>query len=137
MPLVDRFEIANARRGLRSGRLVRPRRSVSLRSRFSGIETAIARRLSTEVRKTARLIAVDAAERIEPGPDPIHLSEAIHVERDAPAAYRVVAGDGDAFYGHILEHGSVKMAPRPFLIPAMDAQTDDAVRRARAALRGL
>lgn len=133
----DRRELRNAERLVASGRAKSIGKSVSLRSRFPEISAKIARRVSTEMRHTANLIAEDAASRINPGPDPIHLAEEIHVEREAPATYRVVAGGGGAYYGHILEHGSVHAAPRPFLIPALDAQREGAVRRTTAILRGL
>lgn len=134
---IDRRELRNAERLLASGRARPLGTSVSLKSRFPEIEAKIARRISTEMRHTANLIAEDAASRIHPGPDPIHLAEEIHVDREAPATYRVVAGGGGAYYGHILEHGAVHMAPRPFLIPALDAQREGAVRRTTAVLRGL
>lgn len=34
----------------------------------------------------------------------------------------------DAFYAHMVEFGTVKMSPRPFLRPAFDTKKDDAVR---------
>ena len=40
--------------------------------------------------------------------------------------YAVIAGDFDAFYGHIVEHGSTQNPPHPFLIPAFEAVRDRA-----------
>lgn len=137
MGISDRIALAWGKHAITSGRVRRPGKSVSLRSRFPGIEARIARRISTEMRHTARLIAADAVQRIHPGPNPVHLADEIHVEREAPASYLVVAGERDAYYGHILEHGSVQAAPRPFLLPALEAQKPDALARTRAILRGI
>lgn len=135
--LVDRFTLGQASRALSTGRATRPGKSVKLTSRFPGIGTSIARRLSTEMRHTAQLIAEEAESRLNVGPPDIHLMEHLHVVREAPATYAVIAGDEEAFYGHIVEHGGLHSAPRPFLVPALDAQKADAVARATAILRGL
>lgn len=49
------------------------------------------------------------------------LRDAIHVE-DTEEGISVVAGDTDAFYGHIVEHGGVTTPARPFLIPAYESE---------------
>lgn len=61
------------------------------------------------------------------------LRDAIHIERKAAGEYDVVAGDSEAFYGHIVEHGSVHTPPRPFLVPAGEEAKREI--RARAATR--
>src|SRR3954462_6851228 len=65
------------------------------------------------------------------------LRDAIHVEKDGFASHAVVAGNGQAFYGHIVEHGSVKMPPHPFLIPALEESRAEIEAAAAAALRKL
>ncbi len=93
---------------------------VTLDSRLPGIAAGLQPKVSQAVKKGAQLIAEDAGERVSRGPDPHHIGDDIHVQRSGPAEYAVVAGREETFYGHILEHGSVKMAPRPFLVPAAD-----------------
>jgi HK97 gp10 family phage protein len=47
------------------------------------------------------------------------LRNAIHVAR-GDRGFEVRAGNNEAFYGHIVEHGSTYAAPHPFLIPALE-----------------
>lgn len=60
--------------------------------------------------------------------------------RPADGGYEVVAGgkgrgrQGRGFYAHILEFGGAGEAPRPFLVPAAEAEQDDLVRGIRGAL---
>ncbi len=43
-----------------------------------------------------------------------------------------------AFYGHFVEHGTSRMAPRPFLGPALDTESDAAAQRiADAAVKAM
>jgi HK97 gp10 family phage protein len=83
------------------------------------------------------LTAAEAADRIverAKARAPIRtgaLRDAIHKE-NAPDGFLVLAGDGGVFYGHIVEHGGVHTAPRPFLIPALEqtrAEVDSIGRR--------
>lgn len=101
------------------------------------IERAIAVRLSRAMRVTADLVREDARSRINDGPPDVHLRDHLHTVREAPASYAVVAGDDEAWYGHIVEGGGALSAPRPFLVPALEAQAEDGVARAARALRGL
>lgn len=49
------------------------------------------------------------------------LRDAIHV-RVRGQDVAVVAGDSTAYYGHMVENGTVKMPPHPFLVPAYEAE---------------
>jgi len=51
------------------------------------------------------------------------LRAAIHVDEGTEGVY-VVAGDKDAFYGHLVEHGTSHSAPQPFLIPAFEENAE-------------
>lgn len=64
------------------------------------------------------------------------LRDKIHVESEHGEAY-VVAGDEDAWYGHLVEHGTTKTPPRPFLVPALEANRSDIVKDVRDRLRTL
>lgn len=109
--------------------------TTKLSSRFPMIEAEIRTRVSGALKEGAEAIAEEAKIRVPK--DTEDLYQAIHVEREGPASYSVVAGDDTAFYGHIVEHGSTKQAPRPFLVPAVDAQEDTAVNLVLLALTGL
>lgn len=89
-----------------------------------------------------------AAERVEKGAKdrvPIEsgdLYDVIHTERVAQGSYAVVAGgrnaEGDwVFYGHLVENGTTHSAPQPFLIPALEAERENAIALVVAALRGI
>lgn len=109
----------------------------TLKSRFPMIVAELRPRVSAAVKESAQAIADRAAENVAYGPDPHHIRDDIHVERVDSAEYAVVAGKEDTFYGHMLEHGTTKMAPRPFLIPAAEVETPAAAARVTAVLRSL
>lgn len=90
---------------------------MSLKSRLPEIiaELPIAARAAALA--GAEKVAESAKNRVPVGDG--ELQKAIHVDEQAEGAY-VIAGDKETWYGHIVEHGSVKMAPRPFLVPALE-----------------
>lgn len=90
--------------------------------------------MSTAVKEAAGVVAERAKHRVPVGAPDVHLRDAIHVEREGPAGYYVVAGDNDAWYGHLVEHGTSHSAPRPFLVPSLEESRDDAVEFVRTAL---
>lgn len=66
---------------------------------------------------------------VETGADLVKSSEigfgAVQEAEDlAGNAVAVVAGDSEHFYGHFLENGTSRTPPRPFLIPAYEAERD-------------
>jgi HK97 gp10 family phage protein len=67
----------------------------------------------------AELIVEAAKSRVPV--DTGRLRDAIHVETTPEGAY-VIAGNRNAFYGHIVEHGSAAYGtpPHPFLVPALE-----------------
>lgn len=109
----------------------------TLKSRLPEIAAEIRPKVGSAVKWGAERVAEDAADNLDLGPEPIHLAERIHVERRAAAEYAVVAGDEEAFYGHIVEHGGVHSAPHPFLVPALEGRRDDFIALVTGALRGL
>jgi HK97 gp10 family phage protein len=62
------------------------------------------------------------------------LKAAIHSEL-VHNGYEVVAGDGDVFYGHLVEHGTHHSAAQPFLVPALEESRSDVIKIAEAKLR--
>jgi HK97 gp10 family phage protein len=93
----------------------------TLKSRLPDIAAGLRRRVIVATEQGAELVAQKAKARvpIESG----SLRNAIHVERDGADVY-VVAGDREAFYGHMVEHGTRHSAPHPFLIPALEESRD-------------
>ncbi len=54
---------------------------------------------------------------------------------DGAATYRVSYNKKKAFYGYFVEHGTSKMAAKPFLRPSYDARRQDAINAALEVLR--
>lgn len=97
----------------------------------------IIRGLETEVQKAVReaveTLVVPAAKAAVPK-DTGRLADAIHTEIALEGVY-VIAGDKDAFYGHIIEHGGVNHPPHPFLVPALEANREAIVEAASEAIK--
>ena len=82
--------------------------------------------------RSAQGIVQDAKDRVpvETG----RLRDAIHWE-PTEEGISVIAGDQKVFYGHMVEHGSVHNAPRPFLVPALEQNRDEIERNVAEAVR--
>src|SRR5262245_43856584 len=94
---------------------------VEIRSRIPEIAAELAKQSNGGAKDLADAVSRGAKERVPVGATG-DLKEAIHVTNEALGDWRVVAGDSKAWYGHIVEHGSVYAAPHPFLLPAMEAE---------------
>lgn len=111
---------------------------MSTKSRIPGIVVELALKLDAVGRSTAESIADGARARVPVGAPNVHLKDAIRVkDGQGVGEFQVLAGDGDTFYGHIVENGSVHAAPRPFLVPAAEEARQRVNTIARAALRDL
>ena len=109
-----------------------------VKSRIPEIVLELALKLDAVGEATAESIADGARARVPVGAPDGHLKDAIRVkEGQGVGEFQVLAGDGDTFYGHIVEHGSVHSAPRPFLVPAAEEARAKINTLARAALRTL
>lgn len=108
--------------------------AVTLKSRIPLIMENLDDTLLETVTELAERIATGAKDRVpvETGA----LRDAIHVvvEDDSVA---VVAGDSDAFYGHMVENGTVKAPAHPFLVPAFEAELPSVEVIVGEKLRGL
>lgn len=93
--------------------------AVTLKSRIPLIIGELDDRLLEAVTELAERIVAGAKDRVPV--DTGALRDAIHV-RVKGHDVAVVAGDDEAWYGHIVENGSVKMPPHPFLVPAYEAE---------------
>lgn len=108
---------------------------MAIKSRLPKIAAELAAAADMAAHRSANRAAVKAKERVPVATGKLH--DAIHVEREGLAAYMVVAGDREAFYGHIIEHGGRFVPPRPFIVPAAEDTRDEAVAILKAALRAL
>lgn len=90
----------------------------SLKSRIPAILAELPVEVDDAIHEGADAIAEVAQERVPV--DEGTLRDAIHVEK-IEGGYSVVAGNTEAFYGHIIEHGGVHTPARPFLIPAYES----------------
>lgn len=102
-----------------------------LESRIPEIIGNLSDEVNAALKESADAIAEGAKERVPVATGT--LRDAIHVE-EAEGGYTVVAGNTDAFYGHIIEHGSTRLPPRPFLVPAAEAEMDATVERLSQAM---
>lgn len=115
----------------------------TLKSRLPMIAAEIRPRVSAAIKAGAEIVAEDAAARAPYGPGIVHIRDHFVVERTGPAKYRVYndalseTGKYQVPYAYMVEFGTVKNAPRPFLVPAKEAHEDDVLELVRAALEGL
>lgn len=103
-------------------------------SRITRINAEFEQRMQDIAQDAANAIASAAKARVPV--DSGDLRDAIHVEVE-PDGFAVVAGTDDVFYGHMVENGTVRQPPRPFLTPATEAERDNIERNVRDALRKL
>lgn len=106
-----------------------------LSSRLPGIAAELQPRVSRAVKEGAERIAQSAIEKVPV--DSGELQNRIHVERVAPGEYAVVAGDGEAWYGHLVEGGTTHSPPQPFLMPALEENRDEVAADVQHVLRTL
>ena len=111
--------------------------SATLKSRLPQIAAELRPKVSAAVKKGAQAVEADAISRVPTGPPDVHLRDHFHVNRLGAAEYEVAAGDGETFYAHMVELGTSHSAPRPFLVPALEANEDEVVRLVRVALGDL
>lgn len=105
-----------------------------LRSRLPEIAVEIRLVVEDAIEAGAETVAEEAKARV-----PVNtgrLRDAIHTDREPGGVY-VVAGDDEAWYGHLVEHGTVRTPPRPFLVPSLDDQRDGIVEHVRSRLKGV
>lgn len=108
---------------------------VTLKSRFPEIAAALPNRVGAALEPAAETIKEAARQRVPVATG--RLRDAIHVRKDNVLAYSVVAGDDEAFYGHMVEHGTNKNPPHPFLVPAAEEQRDQVEHLVTVVLQGL
>ena len=113
-------------RGCRAGARGHRRgdRGAMLTSRLDNIAASLDEEIETPIRALAEMIEQEAKARVPV--DSGDLRDAIHSDKLKDGTYAVIAGAKGVFYGHIVENGSVKSAPHPFLVPAFESVRDRA-----------
>lgn len=109
-------------------------RTVTLTSRIPQIQAELQGKLEGVVQYGAEVIEAGAKARAPV--DEGDLQRAIHTEKEVEGTYVIAGGEG-VFYGHMVENGTVKNPPRPFLRPAFEAAREPIVGAAIKVLRGL
>lgn len=104
-----------------------------LKSRLPRIAASLKPRVDSSLRLGAEAVAQTARDRAPRASGA--LAEAIHTETDEQGTW-VVAGDDGVFYGHLVEHGTSKSAPQPFLIPALEERREEILAAVAASLKG-
>jgi hypothetical protein len=99
-------------------------------SRIPGMTAGAAARVAAANRVSAERIAADAR-RDAPDRPPIGKGMVDSIKAVPTNEGHEVHVD---FPGHLLEFGTVKMSPRPFLVPAAEAERADHVLAVRKAL---
>lgn len=105
-----------------------------LKSRLPQIAAALPARVKVGLEAGADGIASAAKDRVTVASG--KLRESIHTDIQPEGVY-VVAGDNDAWYGHLVEYGTSHTAARPFLIPALEERTEQVRLSVATALKGL
>jgi HK97 gp10 family phage protein len=104
------------------------------RSRLPQIAAELGIKMRAAENAAAQVVAQRARDRAPVATG--KLRDAIHVENDPDGAL-VVAGNDDVFYGTMVEHGTARNPPHPFLVPAAEESRGEVQKLARALLRGL
>lgn len=112
--------------------------AVLFRNRLPEIMAELPARIDLAMATGAKLVEQRAQVRAPDRPPYGEgLVAAIHTEREGIAEYKVVLGDGDAWYGHLVEFGTSHSAPHPFGVPALEESVDEIVQLARHELKRL
>lgn len=101
-----------------------------LKSRFPQLTVEMNARVEAAMVEGRKAVVEAAQARV-----PVNtgrLRDAIHAEDD-----KVVAGNREAFYGHLVEYGTSGIPARPFLTPALEETKPRIVTLVSAALRRL
>jgi HK97 gp10 family phage protein len=107
----------------------------TLKSRLPEIAAELRPKVGAAVKAGAEMIAADAQDKVHVRSR--ELQNRIHVVRRGGGEYSVVAGDEEAFYGHLLEGGTDIAPPYPFLTPAFEENEGEVVRLVQASLKTL
>ena len=113
---------------------------VSLKSRLPEIAAELRPRVGAAVKASAEVVAEDAQSRVVIGPPTEHIYDNIKTVRREAAGYEVQVDATDpkgVEYPWVVEFGGKTQAPHPFLIPALEANKENAIALVTGAVRGV
>jgi HK97 gp10 family phage protein len=105
-----------------------------LKSRIPQIIVEIDIRIAEVIDRGTDQVERDAKERVPRKTSKLH--DAIHKDPQKDGTY-VIGGDDEAWYGHLVEYGTVRTTPQPFLVPALEENRDRILADGRRTLRDL
>jgi HK97 gp10 family phage protein len=105
-----------------------------LKSRIPQIIVEIDIRIAEVIDRGTDQVERHAKERVPRKTSKLH--DAIHKDEQKDGTY-VVGGDDEAWYGHLVEYGTVRTTPKPFLVPALEENRADIISDGQRALRRL
>jgi HK97 gp10 family phage protein len=105
-----------------------------LKSRIPQIIVEIDVRIAEVIDRGTDQVERDAKARVPKATGKLH--DAIHKDERKDGTY-VLGGDDEAWYGHLVEYGTVRTTPQPFLVPALEENRADIVTDGQRALRRL
>lgn len=106
-------------------------------SRLPEIAAALPLLVDRGLAAGAELVVNSAKDRVPVGDPTPHLKDRINAKRAGRGKYIVYGGDGEAWWGHFVEHGTSHSAPEPFLVPALEEERDPILALVTEELRGL
>lgn len=112
--------------------------AATLKSRIPEIQVELPAAVGAAIHKGAADLAEQVRERAPVGESAPHLKDSIQVT-DPKFGYttRQSAGVSMDFYWYFLEYGTAKMAPRPFVRPAVEAAYPQIYADVQEALKAL
>jgi HK97 gp10 family phage protein len=105
-----------------------------LKSRIPQIIVEIDVRIAEVIDRGTDQVERDAKARVPKRTNTLH--DAIHKDEQDDGTY-VIGGDDEAWYGHLVEYGTVRTTPQPFLVPALEENRADIITDGQRALRRL
>jgi HK97 gp10 family phage protein len=105
-----------------------------LKSRIPRIAADLDRLMEDVEERGARAVVRDAKGRVPIRTKTLH--DAIHKDKQPEGTY-VLGGDGEAWYGHLVEYGTTHSSPKPFLVPALEENVARIIADGRRTLRNL
>jgi HK97 gp10 family phage protein len=106
-----------------------------LKSRIPQIIVEIDVRIADVIDRGADAVVRDAKARVPRKTDTLY--NAIHKDEQDDGTYVLGGNDDEAWYGHLVEYGTVRTAPQPFLVPSLEENRQDIVDDGQRALRRL
>jgi HK97 gp10 family phage protein len=106
-----------------------------LKSRIPQITIEIVIEVDDAINEGADWVERDAKARVPIATGALH--DAIHKDDRQREGIYVIGGDDEIWYGHLVENGTVRTSPQPFLVPALEENRAGIVNGVQRRLRRL